>query len=196
MNDLVLLAAKGLRGQKKGQKYLPKHIRNTLNDRGNFIEGYKKKYSINRNGDVFDYEEDRKGIPLVFHKCKKGYYYVLLNGKKKYVHMLVAAHYVHNPYRYKHVQFIDGNKRNVKSTNLYWIKKSAEQEIKYKGVKRLEDRYTATFTLQLGSYGTPEEAHRAREAIHTALKELTKDNPARLSHNDYLRGSEFKSGMD
>ena len=50
-----------------------------------------------------------------------GYEVVTVNGKTKYVHRLIAEEHIPNPFNYKTVNHINGNKLDNRVENLEWI---------------------------------------------------------------------------
>lgn len=57
-------------------------------------------------------------------KNSKGYLQVSINGKKYYVHRLVAYAFIKNPCGYKEVDHIDRDPHNNNVTNLRWVSRS------------------------------------------------------------------------
>lgn len=77
---------------------------------------YKKPYSKHYFGRVLRQTEDKR----------YGYTYVTLAtglaaSKRVGVHTLVALAFVPNPYNYRYIQHIDGDKANNRPTNLVWV---------------------------------------------------------------------------
>lgn len=88
-----------------------------------WIKGYENKYKILPNGDIYSFVRNPKiGKLLSPRKSGSGYLMVTLLGEQKYIHQLVAEHYLINPNKrkYKLVIFKDGNPENVKISNLMW----------------------------------------------------------------------------
>lgn len=96
------------------------------------INGFPE-YRINQKGEVFSSYKFKTGKignewRLVKHVLDKGvgYYIVTLvnsNTKKranKFIHRLLAEHYIPNPENKAHVNHIDGNKQNNCLSNLEW----------------------------------------------------------------------------
>lgn len=89
------------------------------------IKDYEAKYEIHHNGKVWN-----KGKHS-FKKLSKnpnGYLKTLLavngNRKQALIHQLVATHFIANPYNYKQVNHIDGDKTNNHVNNLEWVSNS------------------------------------------------------------------------
>lgn len=85
------------------------------------IDGYNGKYLISNRGHV--YNMDRKKM-LKQSLSTSGYYYVSLynNGVKKarFVHSLVAEHFIPNPMGLKTVRHINGDFLDNDVSNLTW----------------------------------------------------------------------------
>ena len=88
------------------------------------IKGYENLYFITEDGKVI-----RNGKKLKESKCggrKRGSEYLAIvlckNGKvkTKYIHRLVAEHYILNKYNKKTVNHKDGNRLNNNVSNLEW----------------------------------------------------------------------------
>lgn len=86
------------------------------------IEGYKGKYSITKNGDVYSH---RKKSFMRWQNNGNGYAYVSLhiNRRKKnfYIHRLVAQAFIKNTNNLPCVNHKDFNKLNNKASNLEWV---------------------------------------------------------------------------
>jgi hypothetical protein len=111
------------------------------------IAFFEDKYEISDEGRVWN-----KGKHSWQRESQNpnGYWKVLLslNGvKKQYLlHQLVARHFLPNPYRYRQVNHIDGNKANNSLSNLEWISNSGNIQHSLeiglrKGFMSLDDKY-------------------------------------------------------
>ena len=94
------------------------------------IVGYEGKYKVSNNGNIKATSYNRMGKERILSgRITGGYSRIALynNGKvaNKYVHRLVAEHFIQNPNNYKEVNHIDGNKLNNHVDNLEWV--SAKQ---------------------------------------------------------------------
>ena len=100
-----------------------------------YIKEYNKSYLIYENGKVVslprklwngvNYWESKKRElkPAI---AKIGYKVIVLtdangNPKMKYIHRLIAQHFIYNPLNKKQVNHKDGNKLNNKISNLEWV---------------------------------------------------------------------------
>jgi hypothetical protein len=89
-------------------------------------------YEISNFGNIRSYQNNRHGIKSTYILLKPtytklGYGYVQLQTKpriRKYVHRLVATHFLENPNNYIEVDHIDRNPRNCHYTNLRWCSRS------------------------------------------------------------------------
>lgn len=93
-----------------------------------WIRGYKNKYSISQNGDIYSHS-NRWGIlncPIKRKHVlgKNGYYVISLYNKncenRMYVHRLLAETFLIKPAGRNFVNHKDGNKKNNALTNLEW----------------------------------------------------------------------------
>ena len=94
------------------------------------IEGYEGLYQISNMGRVMSLPR-----PLKNYRCKakkilipsfsNGYFYLRLcgvgNQKRKYIHRLIAAHFIPNPFNLPEVNHKDFNRTNNKIENLEWV---------------------------------------------------------------------------
>jgi hypothetical protein len=122
------------------------------------IKGYEGKYEISNLGRIkslFMYRYKLDGNYKVFReliitpkRATNGYLGVdlSLNGKIRHsIHRLVAINFIENPYDYKEVNHIDGDKENNKVDNLEWM--SLQQNRDHAKVNKLmeygEGRYNS-----------------------------------------------------
>lgn len=110
------------------------------------IQGYEGLYEIDECGNVYSVCQTtsrRKCIRKPFLN-NSGYLRVNLYDKrgkssKYYIHRLVAQAFIPNPYNYKIVNHIDGNKLNNCVDNLEWCTQSENKKHAVKN--ELEDSY-------------------------------------------------------
>lgn len=202
MDDLVKLAKYGL----NGSKHKINHAHNEelrISDKGEFIQGFEGLYSVTKKGIIFCYKDDKNGVPVKTTIDTTGHEVVRLENPNiaisRYVYVIVAETYVDNPSMYTKIIWIDGDKGNVSSDNLLWVSDNefdSHKTNKYKGVIKVDGKFTAKYTLMLGEYTTPQEAALARRILRDSLRNLKKNHPAKLLCGDKLRGSDYVSGMD
>ncbi len=63
----------------------------------------------------------------------RGYLRLIVEGKAKYIHRLVAETFVKNPEHLEIVHHIDGNKKNNRAENLRWISKIESNKLTVDG---------------------------------------------------------------
>ena len=101
------------------------------------IKGYEGLYQVSNYGNI---KSLKRNIILSPAKAGRGYYYVLLckNGKPKlkYIHRLVAEHFVPNPNSYKEVNHKSGIKSNNDIFNLEWCTHKQNCEHKTRILKK------------------------------------------------------------
>ena len=106
------------------------------------IQGYEGLYQISNLGSVRSIRND---IILKPH-VKNGYLAVnlVVNGKTvhKYIHRLVAEHYIDNPNNLKEVNHLDCDKWHNEDTNLEWCSRKRNLEHSYEnGRKRCGEKH-------------------------------------------------------
>lgn len=90
------------------------------------IKNYESNYEISNLGRIksLRYKRGTQSKILSPIKSNTGYMKVRLyshkEGKRFYVHRLVAMHFINNPNKYECVNHIDGNKENNSVENLEW----------------------------------------------------------------------------
>lgn len=110
------------------------------------VEGHPN-YSISNYGRVID---DRTGRELCQNKNKKpGWYRVYIDGRKEYVHRLVAQTFLDKPDDCDDVIHLDGNPDNNCVGNLEWGRRSRsiarakekERRRKENGIETIEESF-------------------------------------------------------
>lgn len=106
------------------------------------VIGFENEYELNRNGEVR--RKETRNI-LKFAVGKVGYPLVSLwknnKGKSKYIHKLLASHFIPNPNNYPTVNHKDGNKTNFDLLNLEWASYSQNNQHAYdSGLKITSER--------------------------------------------------------
>lgn len=97
------------------------------------------RYLVSNFGRVLNAKTQR-----ILKQCvnSAGYKKVVLNGKNKYVHRLVAEAYIQNPDALPEVNHKDGNKWNNTAENLEWVSKSENAKHAFDLGLRSVDGYT------------------------------------------------------
>lgn len=92
------------------------------------IKGFEGRYDVSNFGNVKSLHAYNKcNYPLILkgRKTKKGYLRVNLGfGVDRYIHRLVAQHFIDNPNNFDQVNHIDFDKSNNHVENLEWCNSS------------------------------------------------------------------------
>ena len=132
------------------------------------VKGYEHLYWVSNMGNV-----KSKFRILKPSKCKTGHYRVTLSHMgvtmRYSLHRLVAECFIDKPIDKDVVDHIDRNPENNKATNLRWVtqrencwnKKDKTNSTGFKYVSKVNNKYQAVISRCIGTYDTPEEAHKA-----------------------------------
>lgn len=109
------------------------------------IPGYENQYQASTLGRIRSltrqvYNYTKPGRVLKQNSNGHFYMYVSLNGKKHYVHRLVATTFLNNLNKLREVNHLDFNKLNNKISNLEWVT-SAQNKVHYKLSKYSKETY-------------------------------------------------------
>lgn len=110
------------------------------------IPGCDGKYAATRDGKIWSHRSNKFLKPL---NNKRGYYYVSLFGKPKYIHRLIAQTYLTNPEGKLFINHKDNNPSNNKIDNLEWCtaKENTAQIIRLGRNKFGEGNHFAKLTV-------------------------------------------------
>lgn len=154
------------------------------------IPGYEGLYAVTDSGEVWSYpktwtdtlgrEYSRPGAYLKHQKHTGGYRCVRLKNddgyKQHFVHRLVAASYIENPYRLKEVNHIDCDKTNNHVSNLEWASR----------------RQNTDHALAYGRYAGPNSPRNGSEHPGTHLTDMD----VKIIRYLYIRGVPVSKMMD
>lgn len=140
------------------------------------IPSYEGKYWISNYGNVKTFYQGKYFIKKSF-KDKLGYLKISLskNNERKTVtiHRLVALVFVPNPYNYKEINHIDGNKENNYYENLEWCTRS--QNVKHAfetGLKFNKKGEESLLSVCFNQFDLEGNFIRTWKCVRTAAKEL------------------------
>lgn len=123
------------------------------------VKDFEKLYEISNYGRVKSYRIKPEGVILKLCDNGNGYKYVSLsmNGKrnKRYIHRLVAIHFIDNPLGKEEVNHINGDKSKNSVDNLEWVNSSENKQ----------------HALNTGLMGTGEK-HYAAKLTYEKVKEI------------------------
>lgn len=147
------------------------------------IAFYEQRYKISPDGEILNLANNKLLTPI---KNNNGYFKVgLANGdgtqKQELLHILVAKHFIPNPYGYTQVNHIDGIKENNKKENLHWC--SAQQNIEHAfktglraGYMSADDKEKYLYEVLSGKQvnDIAFEIGRRPETLHKMLRDTAK----------------------
>ena len=100
------------------------------------VKGYEDRYLISDSGMVWSLYQNK---PLKPNKSKNGYLLVHLkvNNKRdaRYIHRLVAEHFIPNEHNHSTVNHINRNKHDNRVANLEWM--TLPDNVKYSACKKV-----------------------------------------------------------
>lgn len=144
------------------------------------IAHFENRYLISKDGVVINLANN---TPLTPIENPNGYLKVgLANGdgthKQELLHILVALHYIPNPYKYPQVNHKNGNKKDCSAPNLEWC--TSQQNIQHAlktglrpGYMSADDKekylYQVLAGKQVGDLAT--EISRRPETLHKMLRD-------------------------
>ncbi|MHA6145791.1 NUMOD4 motif-containing HNH endonuclease [Bacillus licheniformis] len=123
------------------------------------IKGYEGLYKISNDGEVYSVRSSRLLAKTSDKNARTTHQYVKLQGKKHYVHRLVAEYFIPNPENKPYVNHIDGNPKNNLVSNLEWVThlenmEHARETGLFKNTKYTNEQVGKIKTLQ--DYGVPD----------------------------------------
>lgn len=148
-----------------------------------------ENYILSRSGVVY-----RKGKALKPDKNSVGYRRVSLSkdGKvtRRFIHQLVAEHYVDNPDNLPYVNHIDGDRENNFANNLEWVTPKQNVDDGWRRGRRNPNRYSDTMELAvmaLVDSGMQQKLIAEQFGIHRDTVRMITQR-LRGRSNDYRKG--------
>lgn len=155
------------------------------------IPTYEGKYWVSNFGNVKSLYRGKYFI-MKPHKSELGYLRVRLSKDNKaktfIVHRLVALMFVPNPYNYKEVNHIDGNKENNCADNLEWCTRS--ENIKHAfdmGLKFNKKGEESLLSVCFNQFDLEGNFIRTWKCVKTAAEELGIPDRRQITQNLYGR---------
>lgn len=144
------------------------------------VEGFESIYKISDAGEVWSKDRVcidsmgrkrfRKGQKINPDIAPNGYYRVTLaNGgtrKQKYLHRLLAEHFISNPMNLPQINHKDGNKLNCSIDNLEWV--SVQDNVIHAYKHGLINHIAGKNHPNYGKYGS--ESKKAKKVLATNIK--------------------------
>lgn len=127
------------------------------------VMGFEGLYKISKNGNIVSFwgKKPRYIKAKTYSSKRAGYvleYQLRGSDHKnhyKMAHMLVAEHFIPNPFGYKHVMHIDGNPKNNHVDNLRWTERSVKHRVeKSETYKRYAGKHNLMTTQEVAQYYT------------------------------------------
>jgi hypothetical protein len=138
------------------------------------IKGYES-YSVSNFGNV----RNEKTCLILKQHLHNGYYRVGVQGKKHFIHRLIAEYFIPNPNNKPYVDHIDNNRSNNRIDNLRWvttsennynmsIKKTNKSGVKGVYWEKKRNKWRADIKkngvhFTIGRYVNKEDAIKARQ---------------------------------
>lgn len=101
------------------------------------VVGYEQYYQISSHGKL---RSVRRGRIMSAPPNSSGYHHTSLNAKGStkgiYIHLIVAGHFVDNPFSKPEINHKDGDKSNNKCNNLEWVTKCENMRHSYHVLRR------------------------------------------------------------
>lgn len=113
---------------------------------------YEKNYIVFPSGKILNLH----GVEMMGAVGRDGYRHVIINGRNKDVHRIIAKTFIPNPKNFEQVNHIDGCKTNNDVSNLEWCTRSDNLKHAYQlGLERRrhgEENHTHKLTNEVARY--------------------------------------------
>lgn len=131
------------------------------------------KYMISNSGRVMSFKTNNPKIVGTKRLSQKGYYRVGIDGRRTFVHRLVAEAFIPNPDNKPEVNHINGIKTDNNVQNLEWVTSGENQKHAYKRGLREPIRFFGE--LNPGAKLTNKQVEEIMEALKFGKRGIQKE---------------------
>jgi hypothetical protein len=157
-------------------------------------------YVIYSDGRIWSKYKKKFMSPFV---TKRGYSYILLNGKNRRLHRVIAECFIDNPENHPEVDHIDGNKQNNSVLNLRWVNREQNMDhaVESGFLVKGEDVHCSKLTKEdiIEIYTNPNKLSARQlskkfNVYSSTISQIQSDKGWKHVTKNLLPGCRFKSG--